>query len=55
MVGSEGVVIRDIRSEGTVRVRGELWTARAREPIAAGEAVRVVALEALALRVERAK
>lgn len=52
MVGSEGVVIREIRSEGTVRVRGELWTARARAPIPAGEAVRVVGLDGLRLLVE---
>ena len=52
MVGAEGVVVREIRSEGTVRVRGELWTARARAPIAAGETVRVVALDGLRLLVE---
>ena len=55
MIGCGGVVVREIRSEGTVRVRGELWTARAREPIPAGEAVRVVALDGLCLRVEQVR
>lgn len=54
MIGGEGVVVREIRSEGVVRVRGELWAARASQPIPEGDAVRVVALQGLVLLVERA-
>ena len=48
------MVDRDLAPEGKVRVRGELWTARADEPIARGETVEVVAVDDLSLRVRRA-
>ena len=53
MVGAEGTVIRD-GSLPLVRVSNELWNARSRGPLAAGERVRVVEVEGLRLRVERA-
>jgi len=40
--------------EGSVFVRGEIWRARADEPIAAGERVEVVGVEGLELRVRKA-
>lgn len=40
--------------EGSVFVRGEIWRARAEEPIAAGERVEVVGVEGLELRVRKA-
>ena len=52
MVGAEGIVIRD-GSLPVVRVSNELWNARSRGPLAAGERVRVVEVEGLRLRVER--
>lgn len=54
LVGERGVVRRRIDPAGQVLVRGELWAARAEEPIDAGEAVEVVAAEGLTLRVRRA-
>ncbi|HEY7138873.1 MAG TPA: NfeD family protein, partial [Methylomirabilota bacterium] len=50
-----GVAKTPIDPEGQVMVHGELWTAVADAPgIPAGERVRVVAVEGLRLRVERA-
>jgi membrane-bound serine protease (ClpP class) len=40
---------------GMIRVHGELWQARASEPIVAGSKVRVVKAEGLTLFVEPAK
>ncbi len=54
LVGTHAVVDRDLAPEGKVRVRGELWTARADEPIARGESVEVVGIDDLSLRVRRA-
>ena len=49
IVGQEGVV----REGGYVFVRGELWHARSSDPLAAGEHVRVAALDGLTLDVHR--
>jgi membrane-bound serine protease (ClpP class) len=54
LVGASAVVDRDLAPEGKVLVRGELWSARADEPIARGETVEVVAVDDLRLRVRRA-
>jgi len=53
LVGERGVVRRRIDPRGQVLVRGELWSARADEPIEAGEPVEVVEAEGLTLRVRR--
>jgi len=46
MIGSIGVVRRDLVPEGTVAIRGEYWNARALDgAIRAGESVRVQAVE----------
>ena len=45
--------IVDANSGGMVRVRGELWRARAAEPIASGTRVRVTGVEGLTVRVEK--
>jgi membrane-bound serine protease (ClpP class) len=37
---------------GRVRIRGESWRARTREPVRAGEPVRVIAVDGLTLEVE---
>lgn len=52
LIGSMGEAKTDIRDEGTVQVQGELWTARSREPIRAGNPVRVIGREGLVLEVE---
>jgi membrane-bound ClpP family serine protease len=54
LVGQRGWATTDLVPEGTVQVAGELWTATAEEPpIAAGEAVEVIAVERVRLRVRR--
>ena len=43
----------DLSPQGKVFVRGEYWDARAEDPLASGEEVRVVGVEGLLLRVRR--
>lgn len=52
-VGERAEVTRAIDPEGQVRFRGELWKARAKEPIATGESVRIAEVDRLTLVVER--
>ena len=54
MLGLIGRAQDAIAPEGSVFVRGEYWTARADQPIAAGERVEVTAVEGMRLRVRRA-
>lgn len=50
--GAEGVVLTELSPVGTVRVRGETWTAESLSgPLAAGARVNVVEVEGLRLRV----
>lgn len=50
--GAEGVVLTDLTPVGTVRVRGETWTAESLNgPLAAGARVHVVEVDGLHLRV----
>ncbi len=55
MVGLRGIVTADLRPEGYIRVRGELWRARATtEPVQKGTRVEVVGVrDRLTLAVER--
>ncbi|MFM7068528.1 MAG: NfeD family protein, partial [Actinomycetes bacterium] len=54
MVGETGEAVTDVDPEGTVRVRGALWRALTNRatPVAAGEQVRVAAIDGLVLEVE---
>jgi membrane-bound serine protease (ClpP class) len=52
MVGETGVVVRSCEPSGTVRVRGEVWNARCNPGAAAGDRVRITAVEGLTLEVE---
>jgi membrane-bound ClpP family serine protease len=58
VTGAEGMVgkVVEVRRwsgrEGTVSVDGELWRARSRTPLAAGDQATVVAVSNLTLRVE---
>ena len=54
MVGEMGVALSGVGPEGTVEVNGAPWRARTNRatPIAAGEPVRVVAIDGLLLEVE---
>jgi membrane-bound ClpP family serine protease len=52
-VGERAEVVRALDPEGRVKFRGEVWKARAREPVALGETVTVTGTEGLTLVVER--
>ena len=52
MIDSVGVARTDLRPQGKVMVRGELWDARAKVNVAAGTRVRVILVEGLTLEVE---
>jgi membrane-bound serine protease (ClpP class) len=55
MIGRTGVARMPLAPEGQVQVEGELWRAVVDDgPVAAGEPVRVTAVEGLTLRVVRA-
>lgn len=52
LLGASGVVVTDLDPIGTVRVRGETWTAESLSgPIRAGSEVEVLEVEGLRLRV----
>jgi membrane-bound serine protease (ClpP class) len=53
MRGATAEVVEALRPRGTVRYHSTFWSAKAREPIAAGETVRIVGHEGLCLRVEK--
>jgi len=54
MIGETGETVEDISPNGVVRIRGALWRARSNRatPVAAGEQVKVVAIDGLWLEVE---
>jgi membrane-bound serine protease (ClpP class) len=52
MIGKIGIVKQAIDPEGKVAVHGELWKARADAALAAGQTVRVVAVDGLTMTVE---
>ncbi len=52
MIGSVGEALDGFAGEGTIRVHGELWTARAAQPISQGQRVCVIGMEGLTLLVE---
>lgn len=52
MIGEIGTVVTPLSPEGKILVRGEYWNAVAPAPVAAGGAVRVVAIHQLKLTVE---
>jgi membrane-bound serine protease (ClpP class) len=54
LVGETGTVLVPIEGHGKVVVHGEYWDAEAAEPIAQGATVRVLALDGMKLRVEKA-
>jgi membrane-bound serine protease (ClpP class) len=55
MVGMEATAVGELNPSGQVRVRGEYWNARAAQPIAAHEHVRVTGIDGLTLQVEAEK
>jgi membrane protein implicated in regulation of membrane protease activity len=52
LVGERAEVVEALDPAGRVRVRGELWAARAAQPAIAGQRVRVTAVDGLTLEVE---
>jgi membrane-bound serine protease (ClpP class) len=54
MIGGHGIARSDLAPNGTVFVRGELWTARSDEPIRDGDMVEVTGMDGLTLQVKRA-
>ena len=54
LVGLVGRAATELQPEGKVFIRGEYWTVISEEEIGEGEAVEVVAVEGLRLRVRRA-
>ncbi len=52
LIGAEGEAVAWEQGEGRVRVQGELWTARANAPLAAGTRIKVVSRDGLVLFVE---
>ena len=53
LVGMKGKARTGLDPEGMVFVRGEIWQARADEPLGAGERVEVVAVDGMELRVRK--
>jgi membrane-bound serine protease (ClpP class) len=51
LIGEEGEVVVSIDPVGTVRLHGELWTARAEQAVGAGQQIRVVGRDGLQLKV----
>ena len=54
MIGKVGVVLQEIRGEGTVQVQGEIWKAESSERLKVGTRVVVDELEGLSLIVSKA-
>ena len=54
IIGEVGVARTKIDKEGKVFVHGEIWNAASEEVIRKGEKVRVVGIEGLPLRIEKA-
>jgi membrane-bound serine protease (ClpP class) len=52
MVGAVGIAQQALAPQGQILVHGEIWVAQASEPVAAGESVRVRAVDGLKLLVE---
>ena len=51
LVGETVQVVEDCDPIGRVRIRGELWNARAAQPLAAGATARVTAVDGLTLEI----
>jgi membrane-bound serine protease (ClpP class) len=52
LIGAEGETVSWQDGEGRVRVKGEIWLARAAAPLVAGSRVKIVGRDGLVLRVE---
>jgi membrane-bound serine protease (ClpP class) len=52
LVGATGVAQQALEPKGQILVHGEIWLAESAAPVAAGQPVRVCAVEGLTLLVE---
>jgi membrane-bound serine protease (ClpP class) len=55
LIGEAAVVVEPCDPNGRVKVRGELWNARAAEPLGAGESATVTGVDGLTLAIARAE
>ena len=53
LVGAAGIATTDLRPEGTVEIRGELWHAAADELIKTGTKIQVEAIEGMGVKVKK--
>jgi membrane-bound serine protease (ClpP class) len=53
LIGLRAEVVQPCAPVGLVRVRGEIWNARASLPVGVGETVTVAGMDGLTLRVEQ--
>ena len=51
LVGTHGIVITELDPEGQVKAKGQIWKARAAQPLPRGVPVRVVAVDGLEVTV----
>jgi membrane-bound serine protease (ClpP class) len=55
LVGATGHALSTFSGEGSVRLHGEVWSARSQVPVATGEEVEVVGRDGLVLLVKHRK
>lgn len=53
LIGASGTALEDISGEGWARVQGERWRVRSKEPLRAGERLRITAVDGLVLDATR--
>ena len=53
LIGKVGEARTEIKTDGSVQVGGELWSARSEKPISAGSPVRVIDREGFVIVVEK--
>jgi membrane-bound serine protease (ClpP class) len=53
LIGKTGVATTDLKPEGVVEIRGELWTAVAEDEIKVGERIQVEEMEGMKVRVKK--
>jgi membrane-bound serine protease (ClpP class) len=53
MIEEIGIALMDFQNEGAIRVHGEIWQAVTESPVAAGEKVKVLAVEGMKLRIAK--
>jgi membrane protein implicated in regulation of membrane protease activity len=55
LLGESVVVVEECNPSGRVRVRGELWNARASQPMKVGDVGRVTGVDGLTLEIARSQ